>query len=172
MTNYKKSKASLPGPTALLAQNLNRICARLKGEIENDKAFEERLIPYHMVKEYMRHIKYLMPLLGVDFDDRLVEPVRSRILSGPLKWGQMRIGALEVLKKHGCWMTPREVTDAVLALKQVALTPVQNAAFRQDIREALWALWQSKTLERELELKAGMSKERQRYRLSRTRFRP
>jgi hypothetical protein len=36
------------------------------------------------------YIQHLMPLLRVDFNPKAIEPIRSRVLSGPLKHGQVR----------------------------------------------------------------------------------
>jgi len=98
-----KSKASFPIPTRQLARNLIYICARLKGEIAKTDDRRALMIPLAQVKAYMRYIQHLMPLLRVDFDPQAIAPVRSTILSGPLKWGEMRIGILKVLKQHGDW---------------------------------------------------------------------
>lgn len=59
-----KSKASFPIPTLQLARNLIYIYARLKGEIAKADDREEMMIPFVQVKEYMRFIQHLMPLLS------------------------------------------------------------------------------------------------------------
>ena len=167
-----KSKASLPIPTRQLARNLIYIYARLKGEISKTDDRQALMIPLAQVKAYMRYIQHLMPLLRVDFDPQAIAPVRSKILDGPLKWGELRIGALKVLKNEGDWMTCRQIADAVLLLHRKVLTPIQNAKFLKVMRESLFFLHKAGTLEREFEMAVRSKEHLQRYRLSQKRFRP
>lgn len=167
-----KSKASFPIPTRQLARNLIYIYARLKGEVAKTDDRQALMIPLPQVKAYMRYIQHLMPLLRVDFDPQAIAPVRSRILDGPLKWGEMRIGVLKVLKHQGDWMTCRQITDAVLLLHRKVLAPGQRVKFLKVTRESLFALHQAGTLEREFEMVPGSKDHLQRYRLSQKRFRP
>ena len=173
-----KSKASFPIPTHQLARNLIYIYARLKGEIAKADDRQDMMIPFVQVKEYMRFIQHLMPLLRVDFDPRAIAPVRSRILDGPLKHGQVRIGALKVLKKHGDWMSCRQIAEAVLSLHQMVLTPALKIKFVKVMNESLFYQYKAGTLEREFEPKvetapgADRRPHHQRYRLSQKRFRP
>ncbi len=173
-----KSKATFPIPTLQLARNLIYIYARLKGEIAKADDWQEMMIPFVQVKEYMRFIQQLMPLLGVDFDPHAIAPVRSKILDGPLKWGELRIGALKVLKKQGDWMTCRQIAEAVLSLHQIVLTHAQNMKFVSAMNTSLFVQYTAGTLEREFEPKAetapGVDRRphHQRYRLSQKRFRP
>ena len=136
------------------------------------------IIPFVQVTAYMRYIQHLMPLLRVDFDPRAIAPVRSRILDGPLKHGQVRIGALKVLKKHGDWMPCRQIAEAVLSLHQMALTPALKIKFVSVMNASLFIQYTAGTLEREFEPKpkaprgADTRPHHQRYRLSQKRFRP
>lgn len=173
-----KSKASFPIPTRQLARNLIYIYARLKGEVAKTDDRQALMIPLVQAKAYMRYIQHLMPLLRVDFDPGAIAPVRSRMLDGPLKWGEVRIGALKVLKKHGDWMSCREIAEAVLSLHQKVLTPVLKIKFVKVMNESLFLQYKSGTLEREFEPKleatqgADARPHHQRYRLSQKRFRP
>lgn len=173
-----KSKASLPIPTLQLARNLIYIYARLKGEIAKADDRQEMMIPFVQVKEYMRFIQHLMPLLRVDFDPRAIAPVRSRILSGPLKWGELRIGALKVLKEQGDWMTCRQIAEAVLSLHQIVLPHAQKMKFVSVMNTSLFVQYTAGTLDREFDPKvetapgADRRPHHQRFRLSRKRFRP
>ena len=46
------------------------------------------------------YIQRLMPLLRVDLNPKAIEPIRSRVLSGPLKHGQVRSRAQQA--NTGC----------------------------------------------------------------------
>ena len=115
-----------------------------------------------------------MPLLGVDFDPDLLKPVRTRVQIGPLDWGDLRSGTLAVLKGHGDWMTYRGIAEALLSRRQKDLDAPTMAKFVQKVREALFFQMRAGAVERErtIDIKLGDHDQRQRFRLSRTLFRP
>ena len=49
----------------------------------------------------MAHIEALMPFLGVNYDPGALKPVRTRVLVGPLDFGDMRAGVLTQLRLRG-----------------------------------------------------------------------
>lgn len=141
-------------------------------EVSKTDDSQQILIPAADAQVYMKHIKELMPLLGVDFDPTAIKPVRSVVHDGPLPHGQVRIGILVVLRKHKDWMTVQQLSDAVLARHGKALSRDVEKKFQKVLRESVFFMHQAGTLERELDLHPGFgSQHRQRYRLSRKRFR-
>jgi hypothetical protein len=146
---------------------------RLKGELEKAAAGEEVLIHAGDAKRHMSRIVGLMPLLGVDFEPEAVKTVRTRVQIGPLDWGDLRSGTLTILRAKGDWMSYREIAQALLARnrKQTVLDVRTMSKFVQKVREALFFQTRDGWVERESELETGKNDQKQRFRLSQTRFR-
>ena len=162
----------LPIATTSTARNLLRIYARLKGELLKDKTGEDTLVAADEAQQAMAHIAALMPFLGVNFDPKALRPIRTRPHFGPLNHGDVRAGVLAQLRTHGGWLTYVEIADAILTQNRVELTGGQRKHFLQKLREGTHALMQAGAVERERELKLGENRGLQRWRLSRTMFRP
>lgn len=145
---------------------------RLKGELRKAACDEEALLDPEAARRYMGHVEGLMPLLGVDFDPSELKAVRTRVQVGPLDWGDLRSGSLAVLKGRGDWMTYREIAEALLARRQKDLDVPTMAKFVQKVREALFFQTRAGAVERELAIGFGVHDQKQRFRLSRTMFRP
>jgi len=84
----------------------------------------------------------------------------------------MRSGTLSVLKERGDWMTCREIAEALLARRQKTLDVPTMAKFVQKVREALFFQMKASAVEREATIGLGVHDQTQRFRLSRTLFRP
>lgn len=158
--------------TTQTARGLLRIYARLKGELTKNTFGEDVMVQPSDALSYMSHIEALMPLLGVNFDARALKPIRTRPHIGPLDYGDLRAGALAQLRATGDWMTYPEIADGILAQNRVELTVSQRKHFKQKLREAMHMLKKAGAVEQELDLKLGQNQQLQRWRLSRTLFRP
>lgn len=161
----------LPISTTQTARGLLRIYARLKGELVKQRSGEDLMMKADEATRVMEHIAALMPFLGVNFDPAALRPVRSRLMIGPLDFGELRANILQQLKSSDDWMSYPELADSILAKHSVELTAGQRKHFLQKLREATHALKRAGAVEREKELAVGDGAELQRWRLSTTLFR-
>ena len=169
-----KTACPLPISTAQTARGLLRIYSRLKGELVKAQTGEDVMVHSDEAQQVMAHIEALMPFLGVNFDPTALKPVRTRVLVGPLDFGDMRAGVPAQLRVRGDWMTYVELVDPILAQHRVTLTPSQRKHFLQKLREGAHFLMKAGAVECETAIDDGHRDGRtpQRWRLSRTMFRP
>jgi len=69
-------------------------------------------------------------------------------------------------------MTYRQIAEALLARRQLSLEVARMSKFVQKVREALFFQMKAGAVEREMAISFGVHDQKQRFRLSRTIFRP
>lgn len=173
-TDARTPPCPLPISTTQTARGLLRIYSRLKGELVKARTGEDAMVEPVEAQRVMEHIAALMPFLGVDFAPDELKAVRTRVLVGPLDFGDLRSGVLAQLRARGEWMTYAEVADAILTQHRVTLTPSQRKHFLQKLREGMHVLMKAGAVECETSIDDGHRDGRtlQRWRLSRKMFRP
>jgi len=171
-SSIRTTPCPLPIPTTQTARGLLRVYARLKGELQKARSNQDVMVSPEQAHQVMEHIVALMPFLGVNFDPKALKALRTQPKIGPLGYGDVRAGVLAQLRANGDWMTYPAMADGIIAQNRLELTVAQRKHFLQKLREATHALLQAGAVERERELKLGETQQLQRWRLSRTLFRP
>lgn len=160
--------------TTQLARGLIHLHRRLRGELAKSASDEELMVAPAVAQDTMGHIEALLAFLKIDFQPEVLRPIRSRIMCGPLAYGELRVDVLRALKTAQTsveWLTYQELTDAILAKHGLMLPAPRRKHFLQKLREAVHQLHGQGAVEPERPLVKGGLQPQQRWRLSRTLFR-
>lgn len=152
--------------TTQAARTLIRVHQLLRGEQLKHRDNETVFVAPEDCARHMAHIEAVLEFLGVDFDPSKLKPRRARPNIGPLDYGQVRAGALAVLKGADDWKSYSEVAEGILKRHGITLDVQEHRHFLQKLREALHALKVAGAVVCEHPLTLGQNKVAQRWRLS------
>lgn len=123
--------------TTQASRFLIQLHCRLRGEIEKHLAGQAALVPRAHAERDLATIEAALGVLGTETDFGALRPIKHWPKVAVLGYGEMRTGVLKALRRHGDWMTYREMASLILEHRKVeALSRTEMNHFVQKIREA------------------------------------